>query len=202
MTFDIRLVNWAADCAASLLSPLDTRWLHVQGVAQRARWVGQIFDDDNRFCLIAAACLHDIGCAPSLIKTGFHPLDGACYLRSLGYERLACLVAHHSEADVEASLRGYGSAFAEFPRERSAVADALTYCDMTTGPTGKPLSFRERTAEIFQRYGETDVVSEALRRSRPSLSLAVARTTRRLRKCGLLEEASQSPAGLSARDNA
>jgi len=202
VTCDIHLVDWATEYAASLLSPLGDRWLHVQGVAQRARWVAQIFDDENRFCLIAAAYLHDIGCAPSLKKTGFHPLDGAYYLRSLGYERLACLVTHHSEADVEACLRGYGSALAEFPRERSAVADALTYCDMTTGPTGEHISFKERTAEIFQRYGERDIVSEALRQSSPSLSLAIARTTRRLRRCGLLEEVSQSPAGLSAPDNA
>jgi HD superfamily phosphodiesterase len=56
--------------------------------------------------LIAAAYLHDIGYAPTLARTGFHPLDGAVHLRELGEERLAGLVAHHSGAETEARLRG------------------------------------------------------------------------------------------------
>src|SRR5213080_4861054 len=144
MKCDNNLVSWAAEYAESLLAPLGDRWLHVQGVVERARWVGQAFDEENRCTLVAAAYLHDIGYAPALKKTGFHPLDGACYLRSLGYDRLASLVAHHSEARFEASLRGYEAALNEFPCERSAVADALTYCDLTTGPTGEPITLKER----------------------------------------------------------
>src|SRR5437763_15650935 len=125
------LVQWAAERAASLLSPLGNRWLHVQGVVERARQVGEAFNENDRCCLIAAAYLHDIGYAPVLKQTGFHPIDGARYLRSLGYERLASLVAHHSVSRFEAQLRGYETELAEFPRERSAVADALTYCDIT-----------------------------------------------------------------------
>ena len=34
--------------------------------------------------LVAAAWLHDIGYAPELVETGFHPLDGARYLRREG----------------------------------------------------------------------------------------------------------------------
>src|SRR5712691_11153350 len=143
MKCDARLVNWAADTATSLLAPLGDRWLHVQGVVERAHWVGKAFDEDDRSCLIAAAYMHDIGYAPALKKTGFHPLDGACYLRSLGYDRLASLVAHHSGACFEASLRGCEAALDEFPRERSALADALTYCDLTTGPTGEHISLKE-----------------------------------------------------------
>src|SRR5260221_1150239 len=104
---DVSLVSWAAEQAASLLAPLGDRWLHVQGVVETARWVGEVLDEEDRSYLIAAAYVHDIGYAPSLMKTGFHPLDGARYIRSLGYERLACLVAYHSEARLEAQLRGY-----------------------------------------------------------------------------------------------
>jgi hypothetical protein len=191
MKCDGNLVHWAADTSTSLLAPLGNRWLHVQGVAERARWVGKTFHDDDRSCLIAAAYMHDIGYAPALKKTGFHPLDGACYLRSLGYDRLASLVAHHSEARFEASLRGYEAALNEFPCERSAVADALTYCDLTTGPTGEPITLKERAAEISSRYGDTDMVTQSLRQSMPFVSLAVARTSRRLYRCGLLKRARQ-----------
>ncbi len=186
MKVDISLVDWAADCAASLLAPLGNRWLHVQRVVERARWVSQVLKEDDRPYLIAAAYLHDIGYAPSLKKTGFHPLDGACYLRSLGYERLASLVAYHSESRFEACLRGLDTALDEFARERSATADALTYCDMTTSSTGTCVSLKERVADIYRRYGDTDIVAQSIRQSVPYLSLAVARTSRRLRKHGLL----------------
>jgi hypothetical protein len=185
MIGDGGIVKWAAEAAMSLLLPLGNRWLHVQGVVETAQWVGQTFDEGNCSYLLAAAYLHDIGYAPALQKTGFHPLDGACYVRSYGYERLASLVAHHSEARFEAQLRGFDLALSAFPREPSAVADALVYCDMTTGPTGLHLSLQERLADIFCRYGETDIVTQALRQARPYLTLAVGRMQRRLRRCGL-----------------
>src|SRR5579859_5216811 len=90
------LIQWAAEQAALLLAPLGNRWRHVRGVVERSYQIGAIFNENDRSYLIAAAYLHDIGYAPSLKKTGFHPLDGAVYLRALGEERLACLVAHHS----------------------------------------------------------------------------------------------------------
>jgi HD superfamily phosphodiesterase len=92
------LISWATECAASFLAPLGNRWLHVQGVVERARWVGAIFNEEDSTYLIAAAFLHDIGYAPSLQTIGFHPIDGAFYLRSCQEERLASLVAYHSEA--------------------------------------------------------------------------------------------------------
>jgi hypothetical protein len=56
--------------------------------------------------LVAVAWLHDIGYAPVLQHTGLHQLDGARWLRSLEYERLARIVAHHSEAGFELTLLG------------------------------------------------------------------------------------------------
>jgi HD domain len=187
---DESLVSWAAEQAIALLAPLGDRWLHVQGVVKTARWVGEVLDKENRSYLIAAAYLHDIGYTPSLVHTGFHPLDGASYIRSCGYERLACLVAHHSEARFEARLRGLALALDAFPRERSATADALTYCDLTVDPMGKPVSLQERACDIYSRYGETDIVSQAFRQAMPYFSLAIARTRLRLRKRGLTVEAS------------
>src|SRR6266480_635382 len=94
--------------------------------------------------------------------------------------RLASLVAHHSEATFEARLRGYAHALHAFPCEYSAVADALTFCDMTTSPEGKHISFEERIAEILCRYKEQDIVSQSIRQATPTLSRDVERTKQML----------------------
>jgi HD superfamily phosphodiesterase len=101
------LVAWARERAEILLAPLGNRWLHVQGVASVAETTAKIFDKRDADYLIASAYLHDIGYAPQLVVTGFHPLDGANYIMAeLGDKRLASLVAHHSGARFEATLRG------------------------------------------------------------------------------------------------
>jgi hypothetical protein len=148
MSVNVSFIEWASEQATSLLSPLGSRRLHVQRVVKRAYWIGQTFDGADRISLLAAAYLHDIGYAPSLRMTGFHPLDGALYLRSFGYERLASIVAHHFAARFEAHLRECDRLLQAFPRERSVVADALTYCDATTGPAGELVSLKERAREL------------------------------------------------------
>jgi hypothetical protein len=169
-------INWASKQATSLIAPLGNRWLHVRGVVERAHWVQSILAENDRPFLIAAAYLHDIGYAPRLRKTGFHPIDGAIYLRSQGLERLASLVAYHSGALFEARLRGLESDLQAFSPEHSSLAYALDYCDMVTGPTGKHITFDERIAEIFSRYGENDLVPQAIRQALPSLQQAVRLT--------------------------
>lgn len=176
------LIEWAEEQASTLLSPLGNRWLHVQGVAEKARSVSKAFSENDGTYLIAAAYLHDIGYAPSLKKTGFHPLDGAYYLRSHRKNRLACLVAHHSEAQFEAHLRELLSELDIFPRQCSSISDALTYCDITTSSTGREITFQERILDIFSHYGDADIVSQAIHQAVPSLSLAVERTQKKLDK--------------------
>ncbi len=186
MRYDPTLVTWAEDKAGLLLSSLESRWAHSQDVAARAGVVATILRDEaDRIHLIAAAYLHDVGHSPALQTTGFHPLDGARYLRAAGHERLAGLVAHHSEARFQAELLGHGEALAEFPREVSETAEALTYCDLTTGPSGGVVTFEDRIEELFNRYPPEDVVLEALRRSMPHLAEAVRRTERRLARIGV-----------------
>ena len=174
------LVQWAEEQAVTLLSPLGNRWLHVQGVAEKARSVSKAFSENDGIYLVAAAYLHDIGYAPSLKKTGFHPLDGACYLQSCGQGCLASLVAHHSEAQFEAHLRGLLFELDIFPRQCSPLSDALTYCDITTSPIGQAITFQERIADIFSRYGKADIVSQAIHQAVPSLFLAVERIQKKL----------------------
>jgi len=87
--------------------------------------------------LTAAAWLHDIGYAPDLAKTGFHPLDGARYLARIDApERIVSLIARHSYAVLEAELRGLGYPVAAFPDECGTLRDALWCCDLTTSRTG------------------------------------------------------------------
>ncbi|MFC7328046.1 HD domain-containing protein [Marinactinospora rubrisoli] len=58
--------------------------------------------------VVASAWLHDIGYSPSLVSIGFHPLDGARYLRDVEHADgpLCRLVAHHTGALVEAEEAG------------------------------------------------------------------------------------------------
>lgn len=132
--------------------------------------------------LVAAAWLHDVGYSAAIVETGFHPLDGARYLRSLGWpHRVCCLVANHTNARIEADARGLAAALAaEFPAERTPVADALTYVDLTTSPDGEPVTVHERLTEILERYGPGHVVHESISRATPDLIATVRRVEDRL----------------------
>jgi len=180
ITTDAATTKWAEDQAASLLSPLGERWLHTKSVVERARQVGRAFNEKDRALLIAAAYMHDVGYAPALSKTGFHPLDGANYLLQQGQTRLASLVAHHSEAQYEAELRGLSNDLSKFPREQSTLTNALTYCDMTTGTTGLQVSFEARLADIFQRFDKTHIVNQAIHEAKPRLAEAIKKTEEKL----------------------
>lgn len=180
-------VNWAFEQSSKLLEPLEQRWIHVQGVVKKAYHISEIFEEQHdKIILIASAYLHDIGYSPMINKTGFHPLDGANYLRSQKQTRLASLVAHHSGAIFEASLRGFEVELSEFKQEHSSIADALTYCDMTTNSKGLQVTFEERLNDIFSRYNEKHIVNKAIRQAVPTLSAAIERTERLIYKYGLV----------------
>ena len=91
----LKLTSWARSVAEEeLASSLPRRWAHSQGVEQRALILAEILDD-HADALASAAILHDVGYAPRLAATGFHPLDGARFLRDVhgADERLVRLVA-------------------------------------------------------------------------------------------------------------
>jgi hypothetical protein len=174
------LEPWAKSQAEQLIGPLGDRWTHVQVVADEARRVATVLPNEDRDVLVAAAYLHDIGYAPSLNRLGFHPVDGALFLRAHGQERLACLVAHHSGARFEAEERELEDELAAFPVEDGPVMDALTFADMTTGPAGQPMTLDERISDIRRRYPPDDPVHRAIVRARPLLQAAIERTRVRL----------------------
>jgi putative nucleotidyltransferase with HDIG domain len=178
----MNLADWAEDMARTLLqAPLPRRWAHSQGVAAQARSLAPILGPDADL-LTAAAFLHDIGYAPRLHDTGFHPLDGARYLRTTHAGDTLCrLVAHHSCAFIEADERGLAAQLAaEYEMPRGDLSDALIYCDMTTAPDGRHIPVAQRLADIRARYGPDDPVSRAIARSAPLLNGAVLRVTRKL----------------------
>ena len=179
------LAAWAQDLARTLLADaLPRRWAHVQGVAARARSLAPAVGPDAGL-LEAAAWLHDIGYLPELAATGLHGLDGARYLRDVQHaDPLLCrLVAHHSCAVVEAEERGLAHVLTrEFAPPPRPLADALTFCDMTTSPDGEHVQVHNRLAEIHDRYGTGHLVSRSIRRATPLILEAVgqvrARTAR------------------------
>lgn len=154
-------LSWAASVAEKHLASLGRRWVHVQNVARAAEKVAPAVTAEPD-TVIAAAFLHDIGYSPELAATGFHPLDGARFVRDSGHLELSVLVAHHSGARNEAELRGLPELLEEFPFEDSLLHRALTYCDLTTGPDGKSTNASDRVAEIVERYGAEHVVSRAM----------------------------------------
>ncbi|MEU8891442.1 HD domain-containing protein [Streptomyces sp. NPDC048442] len=177
-------VAWAFGLAEDLLAEaLPRRWAHSQGVAERATELAHVLGTDAEL-LRAAAVLHDVGYAPSIAATGFHPLDGARHLRVVhgADERLVRLVANHTFALWEAEERGLrGELEAEFPvLEEPSLIDALVYCDVTTTPDGRPTTSVQRVAEIRGRYGDDSLVGRFIRRAAPELHACVARVEARL----------------------
>ena len=176
--------DWAEELARKLLKiPLPRRWAHVQGVAARARNLAPILGEDADL-IEAAAWLHDIGYSPELVETGFHPLDGARYLRNV-YQAdsvLCSLVAHHSCAVIEAEERGLASELCrEFPAVSMVLNDALAYCDLTTDPNGNAVSVYNRLSEIRERYGPHSTVTRFTLKAESGLLGSVRRTEYLLR---------------------
>lgn len=168
-------VTRARVAAESCLVALPGRLTHVRGVVAAADGLRGHFDVASADCLVAAAWLHDVGYAPSVRSTGFHPVDGAAFARREGFDELVVsLVAFHSGAPAEARERGINglSAFSAPPQQ---LLDALTFCDLTTGPDGAAVTPGDRLHEVLQRYGPDDPVHRAVDSNRVELLAAVNR---------------------------
>lgn len=175
------MVERAQAVAEERLASLTTRLAHVRAVAAAAERVTPLLTAEEAETLVAAAWLHDVGYAPSVRSTGFHPLDGGLFVRGFGFpEMVVSLVAYHTGAAVEAAERGLEADLGKIPSPSSELLDALTYADLTTGPDGVPLSVDERIAEILRRYGPDEVVHRAVSRSAPDLLASAARVEERL----------------------
>ena len=153
----------APEEAARLLTGVGSRLAHSEAVARQAAGANQLAGSAWCTAVLDAAWLHDIGYAPELVLTGFHPLDGARWLRDQHWPAEVCsLVAWHNHAGTEARLRGLDAELAsEFvmpPRKARAV---LTWADLTSSPMGKACTPLDRLDEILARYPSGTVVHEA-----------------------------------------
>lgn len=165
---------------AALFDPGTDRLAHSMGVGRRAEQVARVLGSPD--LLVSAAYLHDIGYAAAARDTGLHQLDGARYLAGLGApSELTGLVAHHTEATVEAAERGLDGALRrEFPQPAPELLDLLTYCDMTTSARGEPVTVDERFERIYDRYPPDHLVSRSMRDAEPRLRRLVSGIDRRL----------------------
>lgn len=154
---------------------LPRRWAHVEGVASVADELSQDLDKDAD-TLVSAAWLHDVGYAPGIALLGFHPLDGATFLRRHGFaNRVVNLVAFHSGAEFEAKELGLDAHLAAYVDERSLIRDLLWYADMTVGPDGQRLSFSARMDDVRERYPPDHYIVRAMDVGMPERELAVER---------------------------
>lgn len=176
-----RVTQWGVAQARTLAEELlaqdlPRRWLHVQGVARQAtRLVARLNIDADS--VVSAAWLHDVGYSLSAKRTGCHQLDGARYLRTIGWRDDVCaLVAYHTCARVEVERRGLLQALtSEFVDRSGAARDVLWAADATTGPSGEVFSLVERIEEVLHRYGSDHLVTQSLLAIRPDLEAAIAR---------------------------
>ena len=178
------LVAGARRLAGELLGELGDRWRHSEAVADRAATAAPVVDPGDRPVLLAAAWLHDIGYAPALQRSGFHPLDGAWHLSDDHWAALvAGLVAHHSGARFVAAVRGFSPYLQRYADARfrtGPLADALTYADQTTGPGGEVVDVEDRLADMLRRHGPDSPNARVHDQRAPEIRAAVERTRARL----------------------
>jgi hypothetical protein len=172
----------AALLAERLLAGLGSRLAHSRRVAERAEHASVLIEDCWRTALTEAAWLHDIGYHPKIARTGFHPLDGARWLRDGGWPMTTCrLVAWHTGASIEAKFHGLDhDLLAEFDSPPPLAAAVLVWADLTSSPGGEPCDVTDRLAEILERYPAESVVHRAILEASPALLRAASEIESRL----------------------
>lgn len=170
---------WTVEDSAALareyVAELGDRWAHLSAVGRLAERLAGA-SDFVPVDVVSAAWLHDIGYAPSLANSGFHPLDGAWYLQDVGAPATVfTLVAHNMGAGFEADERGLLAEWRELPYPDARGLDVLNVVDLATGPSGQPMLDLDRVADMLDRYDEDHPVHRAVTRSRDELLESSAR---------------------------
>ncbi len=104
-----------------------------------------------------AALLHDIGYWKPIALTGFHPADGANFLKEQGRHDLASMIIGHSCSPEEGELLGYSG----IQQDQRITSKLITYWDVQIKQGGEAVSYQERLADILQRYGPDSLVGRA-----------------------------------------
>jgi len=133
------IVMRARALAADLLAADGDLLEHSARAAHHAARLARTIPGSSADDVTAAAWLHDIGYAPTIQRTGFHPLDGALYLMAHQWpERVVRLVAHHSLAALEAPFYGVGHHVSVIEEVPGIDADILISADLCSG-AGDPV---------------------------------------------------------------
>lgn len=149
-----QLIDAASELAARILEDDPERLQHSAAVAARARALAITVAPSAVDTLVAAAWLHDLGYGSRAQQSGFHPLDGAVYLRGKGWPADVCaLVAHHSGSRFVARILGLDERLREFEFVEDPLSDALTVADNTAGANRTILAVDERLREKRRRHG-------------------------------------------------
>ena len=161
----------AVSLADRLLHDVGTRLAHSASVARQVDRVRHLLDGRWQAVIADAAWLHDIGYNPEIARTGFHPLDGARWLRDQGCPDETCrLVAWHTGAKIEGALRGLDHELAaEFAPPPELATNALTWADLTSSPRGDRWSVARRIADILRRYPADSIEHRAIADATPTL---------------------------------
>lgn len=181
-----QMVDAAADLTRYILQGAPERLAHSEAVARRAEFLTLAVDREAAPQLVAAAWLHDIGYAPELQATGFHPVDGARFLSAAGWPPELCsLVAHHSGARFVAATRHLDHEPDPYPFTQDPLTDALTVADQTVGPHGEPMTVEERLTDMLTRHGPDSPNARAHPAREPCLRGAATRVAAALHDSGV-----------------
>jgi hypothetical protein len=147
------IVAAAADLTRHMLNADPKRLKHSEAVARRAD-----LSPSRRPVVRTAFGRRCLGTrhryAPALRDTGFHPIDSARYLQSIGWPPALCnLVAHHSGARFVARVLKLDRELNAYPFSQDAVSDALTVADQTIGLHGEQVTLEERMSDMLHRHG-------------------------------------------------
>jgi hypothetical protein len=169
------LVRDAEALARRLLADDSDRLAHCRYAAAITETAADALDVHDSDALVAAAWLHDIGYAPSIAHTGFHPLDGALHLAAEGWpDQTVLLVAHHSHAAVLAPYFAVEHQLAVLDHVLGDAEDILTYADLRSGPTGMGGLPQQRNVAMRDQPPDGSLVPPEVREGRYRLLLAAA----------------------------
>ena len=181
-----QLVDAAADLTRYILADNPERLRHSEAVAARAKLLTAAVDDDQASFPVAAAWLHDIGYAPGLIQTGFHPIDGARHLRATGWPPR---IVRPCGPPLRKPVRRHRAAARRRDRRvrlpGGPHTDALTVADQTAGPNGRSMTVNERIRDMLDRHGPGSPNVRAHARREPYLVSAAQRVADRLDASGI-----------------
>jgi Cof subfamily protein (haloacid dehalogenase superfamily) len=154
------IVNAALDefLVQQLLQDKPRKIAHSIAVARLARQLSldlELTPEEAR-AVELAALFHDIGYAPALRLTGFHPLDSAIFLahRAAPEAAIQAVLLHRYAREKAATHPAASSIYADLPLTSPHLADDLvSFCDLRISPEGTLVTLKERLKEAGTRYG-------------------------------------------------